>query len=132
MYCFINTYSFFLSNCFQSLVKYIPQRYSSINKQSVFSFNNNHNQFCLVLFSAFCQLVFSGELVQELLLDSVCPSTLDEMFTLLEPWLIQNNANQRSAALETLNIILHCYINNVKFGYEVLSKFLNVMKESTI
>ncbi|XP_046989834.1 maestro heat-like repeat-containing protein family member 1 isoform X1 [Schistocerca americana] len=64
-----------------------------------------------------------GMLVQEMLLISVCPSTLDEMFTLLEPWISQKYASQRTAALDTLSTILHCYISNVRFGCETPTKF---------
>ncbi|XP_068084667.1 maestro heat-like repeat-containing protein family member 1 [Anabrus simplex] len=62
-------------------------------------------------------------LVQQLLLDSVTPATLDDMFTLLEPWFAASASGQRAAALETLNGVLQCYINNMKFGFETPSKF---------
>ena len=58
-------------------------------------------------------------MVQELLLDSVSPATLDDIFTLLEPWLIKKNSHQRSASIKTLHSVLQCYVDNVNFGYEV-------------
>lgn len=64
-----------------------------------------------------------GSLVQELLLDSVSPATLDDIFTLLEPWLIKKNSQQRAASISTLHSILQCYLDNVNFSYEAPSKF---------
>ncbi|XP_069674813.1 maestro heat-like repeat-containing protein family member 1 isoform X2 [Periplaneta americana] len=64
-----------------------------------------------------------GSLVQGLLLDSVSPATLDEIFTLLEPWLMKKNSYQRAAAISTLRSILQCYLDNINFGYEAPTKF---------
>lgn len=63
--------------------------------------------------------LYLGSLVQELLLDSVSPATLDDIFTLLEPWLVKKNCHQRAASIKTLHSVLQCYVDNVNFGYEV-------------
>nr|CAD7453186.1 unnamed protein product [Timema tahoe] len=64
-----------------------------------------------------------GSLVRQILLDSVSPATLDEMFTLLEPWLVSGDAHQREAAVTTLSMVLRCYLDNLQLGYESPSKF---------
>nr|CAD7202277.1 unnamed protein product [Timema douglasi] len=64
-----------------------------------------------------------GSLVRQILLDSVSPATLDEMFTLLEPWLVSGDARQREAAVTTLSMVLRCYLDNLQLGYESPSKF---------
>ncbi|XP_063232625.1 maestro heat-like repeat-containing protein family member 1 isoform X2 [Bacillus rossius redtenbacheri] len=64
-----------------------------------------------------------GTLVQELLLLSVTPAILDEVFTLLEPWLAASGTHERAAATATLSSVLQCYLDNLKFGYEAPSRF---------
>ncbi|XP_046676920.1 maestro heat-like repeat-containing protein family member 1 isoform X2 [Homalodisca vitripennis] len=60
-----------------------------------------------------------GILVEELLIDDVSPATLDDISTLLEPWLVQRNIQQRAAAVYVLRITLQAYYNHMTFGYEV-------------
>ncbi|KAG8247358.1 Mroh1p [Homalodisca vitripennis] len=64
-----------------------------------------------------------GILVEELLIDDVSPATLDDISTLLEPWLVQRNIQQRAAAVYVLRITLQAYYNHMTFGYENPSKF---------
>lgn len=46
------------------------------------------------------------------------PATLDEIVTLLEPWLSRKKVEQRLPALEALRMALQTYLDNVKFAYE--------------
>nr|XP_022903178.1 maestro heat-like repeat-containing protein family member 1 [Onthophagus taurus] len=62
-------------------------------------------------------------LVQELLLQTLSPATLDEIVTLLEPWLVKKKIEQRLPALEALRIALQTYLDHVKFAYEGPSTF---------
>ncbi|XP_054283514.1 maestro heat-like repeat-containing protein family member 1 [Macrosteles quadrilineatus] len=64
-----------------------------------------------------------GLLVEELLIDDISPATLDDISTMLEPWLIQRNVQQRSAAVYILRITLQAYYHHMTFGYENPSKF---------
>nr|XP_023029049.1 maestro heat-like repeat-containing protein family member 1 [Leptinotarsa decemlineata] len=64
-----------------------------------------------------------NQLVQELLLQSLSPATLDEIVTLLEPWLGKKRAEQRLPAAETLRLILQGYLENMKFAYESPTSF---------
>lgn len=57
-------------------------------------------------------------LIQELLLQSISPATLDEIVTLLEAWLGKKKPEQRLPALEALRIALQTYLDNMKFAYE--------------
>ncbi|GJQ85615.1 hypothetical protein Trydic_g20165 [Trypoxylus dichotomus] len=67
------------------------------------------------VYSSFSKL---NTLVQELLLQCLTPATLDEIVTLLEPWLSRKKVEQRLPALEALRMALHTYLDNVKFAYE--------------
>ena len=62
-------------------------------------------------------------LVQELLLQCLSPATLDEIVTLLEPWLGRKKVEQRLPSLETLRVALQTYLDNMKFAYEGPSTF---------
>uniref|UniRef100_A0A1B6KA60 Maestro heat-like repeat-containing protein family member 1 n=1 Tax=Graphocephala atropunctata TaxID=36148 RepID=A0A1B6KA60_9HEMI len=64
-----------------------------------------------------------GILVEELLIDDVSPATLDDISTLLEPWLVQRSIQQRAAAVYILRITLQAYYHHMTFGYENPSKF---------
>ncbi|XP_075211694.1 maestro heat like repeat family protein c11.1 isoform X2 [Lycorma delicatula] len=68
-------------------------------------------------------LKYLGVLVEEILLSSVNPATLDEIATLLEPWLQQSNVQQRIASITTLRTALTAYLQNMKFTYDAPSKF---------
>lgn len=67
------------------------------------------------VYTSFSKLNF---VVQELLMQSLSPATLDEIVTLLEPWLGRKKAEQRLPALETLRDALQTYLDHVKFAYE--------------
>ncbi|KAF5275577.1 hypothetical protein FQA39_LY06689 [Lamprigera yunnana] len=67
------------------------------------------------VYTSFSKLNF---VAQELLMQSLSPSTLDEIVTLLEPWLGRKKAEQRLPALETLRDALQTYIDYVRFAYE--------------
>ncbi|XP_017784468.1 PREDICTED: maestro heat-like repeat-containing protein family member 1 [Nicrophorus vespilloides] len=62
-------------------------------------------------------------LVQELLVQSISPATLDEVFMLLEQWLGRKKLEQRLPALEALRTALQTYLDNMKFAYEGPSTF---------
>ncbi|KAK4880533.1 hypothetical protein RN001_008679 [Aquatica leii] len=72
------------------------------------------------VFTSFIKLNF---VVQELLTQNLSPATLDELVTLLEPWLSRKKAEQRLPALETLRDALHTYLDNVKFAYNTPTTF---------
>lgn len=75
-----------------------------------------------------CLIFFAGLLVEELLIDDISPATLDDISTMLEPWLIQRNVQQRSAAVYILRITLQAYYHHMTFGYEVSYDFYNQQK----
>lgn len=62
-------------------------------------------------------------LVQELLMQSLSPATLDEITTLLEPWLGKKKPEQRHPACDNLKLVLQTYLNNMKFAYDCPSTF---------
>ncbi|KAK5646733.1 hypothetical protein RI129_005197 [Pyrocoelia pectoralis] len=72
------------------------------------------------VYTSFTKLNF---VVQELLMQSLSPSTLDEIVSLLEPWLGRKKAEQRLPALETLRDALQSYLDHVKFAYEAPTSF---------
>lgn len=72
------------------------------------------------VFNSFDKL---NELVQTLLLQSVSPATLDDILTMLEPWLGKRKPEQRLPAIENCKSILECYLTNMKFSYEAPSQF---------
>ncbi|KAJ8979536.1 hypothetical protein NQ317_017684 [Molorchus minor] len=64
-----------------------------------------------------------NQFVQELLLQNLSPATLDEIVTLLEPWLAKRKAEQRLPAAETLRLVLQTYLDNMKFAYDCPTSF---------
>lgn len=64
-----------------------------------------------------------NSLVVQLLLQNLCPSTLDEVLTLLELWLNKKRMEQRLPAMETLRVLLQAYLDNVRFAYETPTSF---------
>ncbi|KAL1124144.1 hypothetical protein AAG570_001914, partial [Ranatra chinensis] len=64
-----------------------------------------------------------GELVEEILLDSVTPDRLDEITTLLEPWIKHRNSHQRLAAVITLRTALLAYYHHMNPAYQNPSTF---------
>lgn len=59
-----------------------------------------------------------NHLVQEILLQNLSATTLDEIVVLLEVWLGMKRAEQRLPAIETLRIVLQTYLDNMKFAYD--------------
>lgn len=64
-----------------------------------------------------------NQLVQELLLQNLCPATLDEIVTLLEVWLNKRKVEQRLPSIETLRMVLQTFLDNMKFAYDTPSSF---------
>uniref|UniRef100_A0A6P7GVH6 Maestro heat-like repeat-containing protein family member 1 n=1 Tax=Diabrotica virgifera virgifera TaxID=50390 RepID=A0A6P7GVH6_DIAVI len=64
-----------------------------------------------------------NQLVKDLLLQNLSPATLDEIVTLLEPWLSKKRQEQRLPAAETLRLVLQTYLDNMKFAYECPTTF---------
>ncbi|RZC37257.1 hypothetical protein BDFB_008476, partial [Asbolus verrucosus] len=64
-----------------------------------------------------------NQLVQELLMQNLSPATLDEIVTLLEPWLARKKPEQRLPAAETLRMVLQTYLDNMKFAYDCPTSF---------
>lgn len=62
-------------------------------------------------------------LTRTLLLQSMNPATLDDILTMIEPWLSKKKPEQRLPAMENLKSVLDCYLTNMKFAYETPSKF---------
>lgn len=61
--------------------------------------------------------------VQELVVQSVSPVTLDELATLLEGWLCKKKAEQRLPAVETLRLVLQTYLNHMRFAHDLPTTF---------
>ncbi|XP_076271212.1 maestro heat like repeat family protein c11.1 isoform X2 [Rhynchophorus ferrugineus] len=59
-----------------------------------------------------------NQFIQELIMQNLSPATLDELLTLLEPWLAKRKAEQRLPAIETLRLVLQKYLENIKFAYD--------------
>lgn len=93
--------------------------YCKINPEN---FDNYYGELKLVPFvtKSFTEL---NQFVQELLLQNLSPATLDEIVTLLEPWLGRKKAEQRLPAAETLRLVLQTYLDNMKFAYDTPSSF---------
>ncbi|XP_056636032.1 maestro heat-like repeat-containing protein family member 1 [Diorhabda sublineata] len=64
-----------------------------------------------------------NQLVKDLLLQNLSPAALDEIVTLLEPWLGKKRPEQRLPAAETLRLVLQSYLDNMKFAYECPTTF---------
>ncbi|EFA03008.2 maestro heat-like repeat-containing protein family member 1 [Tribolium castaneum] len=92
--------------------------YCKINSDN----DNYYGDLKLVPFvtSSFTKL---NQLVQELLMQTLSPATLDEIVTLLEPWLRRRKAEQRLPAVETLRLVLQTYLDNMKFAYDCPTTF---------
>lgn len=72
------------------------------------------------VFNSFDKL---NTLICTLLLQSVSPATLDDILTMLEPWLSKRKPEQRLPAIENTKSALECYLENMKFAYEAPSQF---------
>ncbi|XP_069356577.1 LOW QUALITY PROTEIN: maestro heat-like repeat-containing protein family member 1 [Maniola hyperantus] len=63
------------------------------------------------------------ELIRELIIQSTCLSTIDDIVTLLMEWIRHDNDEIRTAAMLILQVVFDAYIRNVKLNYETPSKF---------
>lgn len=68
-------------------------------------------------------LVLVHGLVRELIIQSTCLSTLDDLVSLLVQWLCHEDSEIRMAIVLLLQVIFETYIKNVKINYESPSKF---------
>lgn len=57
--------------------------------------------------------------MEELLIEDVGPDRLDEVTTLLEPWVRHRNAQQRLSGITILRTALLAYYHNMQLGYQV-------------
>lgn len=62
-------------------------------------------------------------LIKELIIQSTCLSTIDDLIGLLIEWFRHDNDEIRTASVMILHVILDTYIKNVKLNYETPSKF---------
>ncbi|KAM3962707.1 LOW QUALITY PROTEIN: maestro heat like repeat family protein c11.1 [Aphomia sociella] len=62
-------------------------------------------------------------LIRELIIQSTCLSTIDDLIGLLTEWLRHENDEIRTASTMILQVIFDTYIKNVKLNYETPSKF---------
>ncbi|XP_063838990.1 maestro heat-like repeat-containing protein family member 1 [Ostrinia nubilalis] len=68
-------------------------------------------------------LTLLHHLIRELILQSTCLSTIDDLIGLLIEWLRHENDEIRTASVLILQVIFDTYIKNVKLNYETPSKF---------
>ncbi|KAL0848874.1 hypothetical protein ABMA28_013281 [Loxostege sticticalis] len=68
-------------------------------------------------------LILLHQLIRELILQSTCLSTIDDLIGLLIEWLRHENDEIRTASVLILQVIFDTYIKNVKLNYETPSKF---------
>ncbi|CAD0196390.1 unnamed protein product [Chrysodeixis includens] len=62
-------------------------------------------------------------LIKELVIQSTCLSTIDDLIGLLIEWLRHENDEIRTASVMILHVIFDTYIKNVKLNFETPSKF---------
>lgn len=62
-------------------------------------------------------------LIKELVIQSTCLSTIDDLIGLLIEWLRHENDEIRTASVMILQVIFDTYIKNVKLNFETPSKF---------
>ncbi|XP_063358978.1 maestro heat-like repeat-containing protein family member 1 [Cydia amplana] len=62
-------------------------------------------------------------LIQELIIQSTCLSTIDDLIGLLIEWLRHENDEIRTASILILQVMFDTYMKNVKLNYETPSKF---------
>ncbi|XP_041973185.1 maestro heat-like repeat-containing protein family member 1 [Aricia agestis] len=63
------------------------------------------------------------DLIKELIIQSTCLSTIDDIVGLLVEWIRHENDEIRTAATLILQVVFDAYIKNVKLNYETPSKF---------
>jgi maestro heat-like repeat-containing protein family member 1 len=68
-------------------------------------------------------LTLLHQLIRELIIQSTCLSTIDDLVGLLIDWMRHNNDEIRTASVMILQVIFDAYIKNVRLNYETPSKF---------
>ncbi|XP_037297672.1 maestro heat-like repeat-containing protein family member 1 isoform X2 [Manduca sexta] len=68
-------------------------------------------------------LTLLHQLIKELIIQSTCLSTIDDLVGLLIDWLRHENDEIRTASALIMQVIFETYIKNVKLNYETPSKF---------
>lgn len=68
-------------------------------------------------------LILLHQLIKELIIQSTCLSTIDDLIGLLTEWLRHENDEIRTASVLILQVIFDTYIKNVRLNYETPSKF---------
>ncbi|OWR47629.1 hypothetical protein KGM_211841 [Danaus plexippus plexippus] len=68
-------------------------------------------------------LTLLHELIKELIIQSTCLSTIDDIVSLSIEWIRHDNDEIRTAATLILQVVFDAYIKNVKLNYETPSKF---------
>ncbi|XP_068620928.1 maestro heat-like repeat-containing protein family member 1 [Battus philenor] len=68
-------------------------------------------------------LTLLHDLIRELIIQSTCLSTIDDLVGLLIEWIRNENDEIRTAAMLILQVVFDSYIKNVKLNYETPSKF---------
>lgn len=68
-------------------------------------------------------LTLLHELIRELIIQSTCLSTIDDIVSLLIEWMRHDNDEIRTASMLIMHVVLDAYIKNVKLNYETPSKF---------
>lgn len=68
-------------------------------------------------------LTLLHHLIRELIIQSTCLSTIDDLIGLLIEWIRHENDEIRTASVLILQVIFDTYIKNVKLNYETPSKF---------
>lgn len=68
-------------------------------------------------------LTLLHHLIRELIIQSTCLSTIDDLIGLMHEWIRHENDEIRTASAMILQVIFDTYIKNVKLNYETPSKF---------
>ncbi|XP_053610848.1 maestro heat-like repeat-containing protein family member 1 [Plodia interpunctella] len=68
-------------------------------------------------------LTLLHQLIRELIIQSTCLSTIDDLIGLLIEWMRNENDEIRTASVLILQVMFDTYIKNVKLNYETPSKF---------
>ncbi|CAH0404602.1 unnamed protein product [Chilo suppressalis] len=68
-------------------------------------------------------LTLLHQLIKELIIQSTCLSTIDDLVGLIIEWLRHENDEIRTASVLILQVIFDSYFKNVKLNYETPSKF---------
>lgn len=68
-------------------------------------------------------LTLLHQLIKELVIQSTCLSTIDDLMSLLIEWMRHENDEIRTATVLIIQVIFDAYIKNVKLNYETPSKF---------